>query len=410
MMKVTKAVLAGLALWPATSAVAWDMYLGKEQKIEFHGFASQGFLASTDYDYLGTTKDGSFQFDEVGLNATISPFNRTRITAQAFMFDLGDVNNNRIFLDYASVEYTFSDYIGVRGGRIRRAGGIYNHIQDVDLARTSVLLPQGIYDPRWRDFSTSIDGGVLYGNIPMAKAGGLSYEVYAGSMTLDDKGGVARTIQNNLPAVVGSYEGIDHALLGGFQLWWNTPVEGLRAGFSYGQVFDFTYHIGINAPSPVTGVMTREVDIPFYQFSLEYMWKAWTFQAEYYTYKQKVDVSYSNPLLSNVIGPAAPEKTVSDSWYVGASYRFNKWFEAGTYYSEVYPDVSNRSGKGMDVPSDAYQKDLALSTRFDITDWWIFKLEGHYYRGTSLINDNKNNPVRNKDGWFLFAAKTTFSF
>ena len=33
------------------------------------------------------------------------------------------------------------DYLGLRGGRIRRPQGIYNTVVDVDLARTSILLP-----------------------------------------------------------------------------------------------------------------------------------------------------------------------------------------------------------------------------------------------------------------------------
>lgn len=407
-MKIAKKTfLAGLAVLPATTAMAWDLNLGKDKKIEFHGFASQGFLASTDYNYLGdNTTDGSFQFNEVGLNASFSPLNRTRITAQGFMFDLGDVNNNRPFLDYASIEYTFSDAVGVRAGRIRRPGGIYNHIQDVDLARTSVLLPQGVYDPRWRDFSTSIDGAVVFGSVPIGKAGDLAYEAYAGYMTLNDKGGVARSIQNSLPAVVGSYEGIDNSLITGAQLWWNTPVDGLRAGLSHAYVLDFTYKIGVNSPSPVTGVQTTTANIPAFQASLEYLWKSWTFQAEYYTYTLDGDSSWSNPLL----GGPSHDRSTTDSWYVGASYRVNKLLELGTYYSEAYANVNDRSGENLANPSDAYQKDVALSARFDIKDWWIFKLEGHYYRGTSLLFDNKNNPNRDEDGWFMFAAKTTFSF
>ena len=269
-----------------------------------------------------------------------------------------------------------------------------------------MLLPQGIYDPRWRDFSTSIDGGVAFGSVPMGKVGGLSYEAYAGYMTMDEKGGVARIIQNGLPAVVGSYEGIDNSLITGLQLWWNTPVDGLRAGLSYGYVWDFTYKIGINSPSPVTGVQTTVADIPVFQASLEYLWKSWTFQAEYYTYTLDGNSSWSNSLLG---GPGDIRST-TDSWYVGASYRVNKLLEIGTYYSEAYANVNNRSGAGSATPSDAYQKDLALSTRFDLTDWWIFKLEGHYYRGTSQLHDDKNNPNRDEDGWFMFAAKTTFSF
>lgn len=217
---------------------------------------------------------------------------------------------------------------------------------------------------------------------------------------------MARNIQNSLPAVVGSYEGIDNSLITGAQLWWNTPLDGLRAGLSFGQVLDFTYKIGVNAPSPVTGIQTSSSNIPFYQASLEYLWKSWTFQAEYYNYSLMSDSSWSNPLL----GGLSHDRTATDSWYVGASYRVNKLLELGTYYSEAYANVNDRSGENLANPSDAYQKDVALSARFDIKDWWIFKLEGHYYRGTSLLFDNKNNPNRDEDGWFMFAAKTTFSF
>src|SRR5471032_2564521 len=113
--------------------------------LEFHGFVSQGFLATTRYNYLGdNTKGGSFQFTEAGLNVSMNPFPRVRITAQGFLYDVGDFGKYQPFLDYASVEYVFNDYIGLRAGRIRCPRGIYNDIQDVDLARTFVLLPQGI--------------------------------------------------------------------------------------------------------------------------------------------------------------------------------------------------------------------------------------------------------------------------
>ena len=88
----------------------------------------------------------------------------------------------------------------------------------------------------------------------------------------------------------------------------------------------------------------------------------------------------------------------------------NKWFEAGTYYSEYYPNSHNRSGAGTAVPSDDYQKDFALSARFDLTSWWIFKVEGHCIHGTGQIYDNPNNPVRGGAPWYLLALKTTFSF
>ena len=114
-----------------------DLHIGNLPPIAFHGFASQGFLYSSDYNYLGDTSDGSLKYGELGLNAMWSPCDRTRIAIQGFAFDVGDVGRYYPILDYASIEYTFDDTIGIRVGRIRRPGGIYNSIQDVDLARTS---------------------------------------------------------------------------------------------------------------------------------------------------------------------------------------------------------------------------------------------------------------------------------
>ena len=286
---------------------------------------------------------------------------------------------------------------------MRKPGGIYNHIQDVDLARTSVLLPQGVYDPRWRDFSTSVDGGLAFGNIPLGKAGSLSYEAYAGYSHFDDDGGVARTLKTALPpAPIGEFNSSDSAFRTGFQLWWSTPVPGLRAGYSFTYVPDFEFEVTVNPPYG-NGRMHQSLSIPVQQFSLEYLWKNWTFQAEYYLLSISQDTSAGGVKIGS-------SESASDSWYVGAAYRVNSWFEAGTYYSEYYADTGNRSGANMAVPADAYQRDLALSTRFDLTDWWIFKLEGHYYRGTALLQDNARNPVREKDDWWMLAAKTTFHF
>ncbi len=277
MRHIYATTLTAVSLLAASSTYAWDVKLG-EKNLSFHGFASQGLLYSSDYNYLGKSTDGSFEFNEVGLNASISPFNRTRISVQAFMFDVGNVGNYNPFLDYASIEYVFNDYVGIRGGRVRRPGGIYNHIQDVDLARTSILLPQGMYDSRWRDFSTSIDGGVIFGNVPLSKAGSLAYEFYGGFMELSDDGGVVKLIKNGLPpAPIGSFDSIERNAVVGTQLWWNTPLDGLRAGVSLGYLFDFTYNFTV-APPFGAGAMRSENNIPYQQYSLEYLWKSWTFR------------------------------------------------------------------------------------------------------------------------------------
>lgn len=400
-LSITASILA------ACGAQAYDLSLGTNMPpVTFHGFVSQGFLYSSDYNYLGDTTRGSFNFTEMGVNASMNPFPRTRITAQGFDFDVGNVGEYHPFLDYALVEYTVNDYLGIRAGRIRRPSGIYNAIQDIDLARTSVLLPQGIYDARWRDFSCSMDGGEFFGDIPLSKAGDLSYEVYGGLINMSEDGGVARSLENSIAGTGLSFDGIDQCQIYGAQLWWNTPVNGLRFGLSGGYLPNFGYSVGQS--NPYYSTLTHGVfNIPFAQASAEYLWKSWTFQAEYYTYNTSGnDYTYATPLdgstsLANVSRSSSTQKY---AWYGSADYRFTDWFQAGVYYMEDYENTDEENN------SADYQKDLALSLRFDPKDWWVFKVEGHYIHGTGLLDDNASNPVQNDNGWFMLAVKTTFSF
>jgi hypothetical protein len=127
------------------------------------------------------------------------------------------------------------------------------------------------------------------------------------------------------------------------------------------------------------------------QYSAEYLWKAWTFQSEFFF------VDYHPEA-------AGMSDTHSFTWYGSAAYRFNKWFEAGGYYTEYYGDTTQPDN------SLFYQKDAALALRFDATEWWTFKIEGHYIRGTGLLQDNADNLVQRGNGWWMLAVKTTFSF
>ena len=203
----------------------------------------------------------------------------------------------------------------------------WDEVVDVDLARTSILLPQGLYDARWRDFYASLDGAEFFGSVPLSKAGSLSYEAYIGYANPSTTGGVGHAIGNSLPSG-SSVDGLNSPLTVGEQIWWNTPLDGLRAGAGWQHAFDFKQDLTVNLPHlpfPPFGpgqIKTHAAaDVDVAQVSLDYAWKHWTFQTEY----QRLWYSASS---------GAPG-FVSDSWYAGAAYRFNKWFEAGTYYTEA---------------------------------------------------------------------------
>jgi hypothetical protein len=398
-LSITASILA------TCGAQAYDLNLGTNlPPVTFHGFLSQGFLDSSKYNYLGDSSRGSFNFTEMGVNASLNPFPRTRITAQGFDFDTGNVGEYHPFLDYALAEYTFNDEIGIRAGRVRRPQGIYNAIQDIDLARTYVLLPQGMYDARWRDWSAGLDGGELFGSISLgkdAKAGSLSYEVYGGVVNMSDDGGVARYIENQ-PGGDQLYNGIDSTPMFGGQLWYNTPIDGLRVGASIAYMDGFGYSLH-NIPG--LDNVHETGNVLFEQYSIEYLWKNWTFQSEFYSY------SFTGHAYANFMGTPNADVDAfvgtpgdnNQTWYTAASYRFNKYLELGAYYTEWRDYESSPS---------AYQNDAALSLRVDPFDWWTFKIEGHYIRGTGLLRDSVDNTgfSMNGDGWFMLALKTTFSF
>ncbi len=118
-----------------------------------------------------------------------------------------------------------------------------------------------------------------------------------------------------------------------------------------------------------------------------------------------------------------------DGWYLGAAYRFTDWFELGAYYSEYYANRNMRDGEGINpdtglpwfMPSDrAYLKDICLTTRFDVNEYMVIKLESHKMDGTAQLN-GFNNPLPSsytmedfntqfEKDWYMFAAKVTFSF
>ena len=82
----------------------------------------------------------------------------------------------------------------------------------------------------------------------------------------------------------------------------------------------------------------------------------------------------------------------TEGWYLGATYRFTDWFELGAYYSEYYPNRNDKDGstpdalgRYVDPKSRAWNKDLCLTTRFDINENWVVKLEAHTIDGVALL-------------------------
>lgn len=369
--------------------------------IQIHGFASPGFLLSTGNNYLAKTKRGSLEFAEVGLNFSRAFGDQLTTGIQLFARDLGPIGDYSAKLDWFYVDYHPRDWFGVRAGRIKIPFGLYNEFNDVDAARVSVLMPQSIYPIENRDFLLAQTGGEVYGYLPFASAGAVEYRLYAGTIFLETQS------SSTQPYEVAS---LDNPYVLGGRILYSPPIEGLRVGGSLqvlrlDALLDFSPKV--YAPLQTAGALPEtfdgrvEVEVPalLWVGSAEYVHRALQLAAEYSRWH--VERRSDTPALF-------PESnTTSERMYARASYVTTPWLTLGAYYSLLYADVDKRRGRA------AYQRDAALTLRFDLTDHWLLKLEGHYMSGTAALRSalNGDRPLSQLEkDWFLLAIKTTAYF
>jgi hypothetical protein len=369
----------------------------EERSVDIHGFVSQGFIKTTANDYLTESKRGAFDFTEVGINFTSALSDRLRIGLQLFAHDLGPLGNYKPQFDWYYLDYRFLDELGIRVGRTKLPFGLYNETNDIDAARVPILLPQSVYPVQNRDFLLAQNGGEVYGTLPIGAAGNLEYRLYGGTIFLD--------VSDN--EEVNSFE---VPYLFGGRLMWMPPLDGLQAGGSV-QALRLDLNIDLEpeqvqqleaigaAPPGFDGTVTAEVPALLWVASIEYSAHELLLAAEYSRWRSEVESTL--PILF------PEEETISERYYVMASYRVAPWFTPGVYYSVLYPNIDDRSGRDMK------QHDLALSFRYDLNEHWLFKIEGHYMHGTAGLRSAQNDGAELdtlRQDWGVLLLKTTAYF
>lgn len=398
MKKKTVMIRTTAVLLIAMNAAAFDT-----NQIQIHGFISQGWLKSDENNYLGNSENGSFQFNELGINFSSELSDGLRIGLQFFSRDLGIIGNNEVVIDWAYADYRWRNWLGFRAGILRQAHGLYNEIRDADMLRTNILLPQSVYaesgrDYVGRDFIGQLQGIAVYGEIFTSSVGNFSYMLMAGEKNITDDSTAAKWTEAGGTSSVDDY---DTGIFYNAGLQWQTPFEGLRFGLTGSRSTD----ILVNMTSKDGSKLVSDISEYYsHVISAEYRLKNFTAAAEYMKHKKD----------SELIGmPAPPHVVFPVGYYINAAYRFTDWFELGAYYSEFYYNEDDRRGenfKQIKRPDYlAWQNDFTLSLRFDINEYWNIKLEGHAVDGaTQLLR--QENPDGFEKSWYLFAVKTTFSF
>lgn len=338
-----------------------------DQTLQIHGFASQGFAYSNQNNFLTMkTSKGSGAMTDFGANVTLQLTDKLRVGAQIYDRNIGQLGGWRPQLDYAYIDYRLKDWLGFRGGRVKTKLGLYTSTQDADFLRTWALLPQAVYPTDLRSSTIAHDGVDIYGEIPLRRAGSLTYTLYAGARPTDTRSGQYFQYEDagfTSIKVKGSMAGAD--------LQWSAPISGLTVGVS--QVFQKEHQHQNWMLGPFTGIAGPYHSTAAYG---EYNRGRLQFAGEYRRNTRSLD-------LRNFLPFKYVRNLNETGWFASASFRVNKVVSVGTYHSRYTVDEPVVQDASVPPPDSAnHIFDQAVTVRFDLTRFWNVKVEGHFMDGT----------------------------
>jgi hypothetical protein len=373
--------------------------------LQIHGFASQGWLISSDHNNVfgkSSSGSGSFDFRELGLNASMRPLTNLQFSAQMMSRTAGEGSPGNIRLDYGFIDYTYftgeASKLGIRLGRMKTPLGLFNDTRDVAFTRPSILLPQSIYFDRTRKLALAADGVHLYGEY-RSDLGDVSFQA-----------GAVR------PLVQGAETEV--ALLGAERPGRLTPDvlytsrvmyeldEGkLRLAFSASQL-----NIGYD-PASVDKLHGGSIRFTPLIFSAQYNAERWSITSEY---------ALRHFELKN-FGSQFPDMDFTgESYYFQGTYRLTQEWEAFARYDVLYTNSADRSGKkwAAEAPGrnayNRFAKDITVGLRWNITPQFMLRAEYHRVNGTAWLSTLDNSPARGDPAphqhWDLFTILGSYRF
>jgi hypothetical protein len=383
----------------------------------FHGIISQGYLNSSEYNYLVPSEAGTFAYNEVLLNVSSTVSDNLRVGAQFMGRNFGTSGNDDLVVDWAYGDWRYRSEFGLRVGKVKVPFGFYNQTRDVDMVRNAILLPQSVYTENFRDVINAFEGVSAYGSLGVGDQASLEYEVFVGTGDIDRfqvgetilNGGVVRSIYG-MPMPIAETMSEVKTVSGG-AVRFNTPLQGLRVGASLLRTQFNTTSTLFGPLGPFTADLKLTVK-DWYVLSGEYSAEKLLLAAEYTRLWVNYDFA-GIPVPTGLPSPYPPVVAYSGTaedlrggYYGMASWQFNDWFQLGGYYSVYYPDYNVRDGDFA-----TRQKDLALTARFDLTDYWLLKLEAHFVKGIGDVDPDRNsgNSFTAED-WNILGVKSTFYF
>ena len=321
---------------------------GNLGRVDLHGFGSWAYADTDGNPYLGGTASSSFDNVDGGLVIIASAFERLRIQTQ--ISAESSSGNSNLTLERAFAEWTFTDWLKLRGGRTPHPIGIYSEVLDIGTTRPFFDLPQGVYGPVGVT-GESYDGAGVTGTFVLGDWE-ISYDAYGGSNNIEFSTPYAVVLTGPVPNPGSVFDAQDRHLAGG-RIRIATPIDGLEVGVS-------AYRSEINRSAGTTA--ERVVVGGQFEFAREnYSLRGEYYRSETDEFESNSDNAYAmatlrpfaffdignvNTLLDRLevaglwtisdvrafILPAAKQTKKHREWAVGLNYWFTPSFVARAEY------------------------------------------------------------------------------
>lgn len=368
--------------------------------LQVHGFLSQALVITDNNNFFGHSSrdEGSFEFTEIGLNASLRPHQDVLFAVQMLSRRAGGDSNDAVpKLDYGLIDYQMISNqqrtFGVQLGRFKNPFGFYNQTRDVAFTRPSILLPQSIYFDRTRSLGLSGDGLSLYHEERLS-TGVLRTQVGIGQAQAgEDLQGTLRL--ENVPGAFNAKQ---------------SAIAQFRYEHDGGRII--TALSTAQAKARFDSNISEQSDVSFrfrpVVLSLQYNEELWSLTGEFALRPTKLG-GVENRFVNDVTG---------ESWYIQYARRFASDWQWLLRYDSLTSNRADRNGKsfeestGGNVPAHTqFADDITFGLQWTPHPQVMLAGEYHHVDGTGWlpIQDNPDSSATSRR-WNMWLFQLSLRF
>jgi len=338
-------------------------------KLALHGYGNWAYGKTDGNNYINGNDEGSWDTMEFSLGVTAQPAENTTVHAQT-SWEISEAGIEPD-VDFAFAEYSFSQALALRAGKVKQPFGIYTEIFDVGVLYPFNNLPQGIYGE---------SGFVAEGYMGVGATGALDltgnlrlqYDLYGGEVEA---------------ALTTPWAETDAAVDEDEQ---STDVQNMIGGRVQVGAPDGTYTVGVSAYTGSVDTKSAGEEAEGDRHTAvgaqaELMLAAFTLRAEY---------AYQNA-----------ESYSANAAYAEGSYLITPHWRVALRYdwTKVDPD-----GEAEVDAALLESTDIGVALNYIVNPFCIVKLDYHFVDGNRFTSADEDSALDEKTK--LLTAGVSFSF